>query len=145
VPAIFALTPTGQGAVLISSDGSIAAPVGTFQGSRPVKRGEYIQIYATGLGGVTNQPQTGRTPTGLATTLTTPAVGIACDQFTPDATCQIPPSFSGLAPGLVGLYQINVAVPAYVRTGPAVPLSLWFGTFGTPGQLSSNTVTIAIE
>ena len=33
-------------------------------------------------------------------------------------------SFAGAAPGFVGLYQINVAVPTTTFTGPAVPLQI---------------------
>ncbi|OFW39398.1 MAG: hypothetical protein A3J28_02560 [Acidobacteria bacterium RIFCSPLOWO2_12_FULL_60_22] len=47
--------------------------------------------------------------------------------------------FSGMAPGFVGLWQINAEVPASVTPGPAVPLVV------TAGGVSSNTVTIAVE
>jgi uncharacterized protein (TIGR03437 family) len=46
--------------------------------------------------------------------------------------------FSGLAPGYIGLWQVNVAVPAGV-TGNAVPVRIIIN--GTP----SNTVTVAIR
>ncbi len=48
-------------------------------------------------------------------------------------------TFSGLAPGFVGLYQVNVEVPASVTPGGAVPVVLTIK--GAP----SNTVTIAVE
>ncbi|MBI2815557.1 MAG: hypothetical protein HYX72_01315 [Acidobacteria bacterium] len=47
--------------------------------------------------------------------------------------------FSGMAPGFVGLWQINAEVPQNVTPGPAVPLVI------TAGGVSSNTVTIAVE
>ena len=47
--------------------------------------------------------------------------------------------FSGMAPGYVGLWQINAEVPANVTPGPAVSLTI------TAGGVSSNTVTIAVE
>jgi uncharacterized protein (TIGR03437 family) len=47
--------------------------------------------------------------------------------------------FSGLAPGFVGLYQVNVTVPANAPSGSAVPLVL------TINGVASNTVTIAIQ
>jgi uncharacterized protein (TIGR03437 family) len=50
-----------------------------------------------------------------------------------------PVSFSGLAPGAVGLYQVNVRVPASAASGPAVPLIL------SIGGVISNTVTIAVQ
>ena len=45
---------------------------------------------------------------------------------------------SGLAPGFVGLNQVNVQVPDGVTPGDAVPLVL------TIGGVTSNTVTVAI-
>jgi minor extracellular serine protease Vpr len=50
-----------------------------------------------------------------------------------------PLKFSGMAPGYVGLWQINADVPASVAPSSAVPLSVSIG--GT----SSNTVTIAVQ
>jgi uncharacterized protein (TIGR03437 family) len=46
--------------------------------------------------------------------------------------------FSGLAPGLVGVYQVNAVVPYNSATGDGVPLTISIG--GT----TSNTVTIAV-
>ena len=47
--------------------------------------------------------------------------------------------FAGLAPGFVGLYQVNVQIPVGVTPGPAVPLVL--SQSGVP----SNTVTLAVK
>jgi len=47
--------------------------------------------------------------------------------------------FSGLAPGFVGLWQINAEVPQDVTLGSAVPLQI------SAGGVSSNTVTIAVQ
>ena len=51
----------------------------------------------------------------------------------------ITPDFVGLTPNFVGLYQINVRVPAQVERGNAVPLYLNFGA-----QVS-NRVNLAIQ
>ena len=48
-------------------------------------------------------------------------------------------TFSGLAPGFVGLYQVNVVVPTDVQPGPEVELSL------TQNGVPSNTVTVAVQ
>ncbi len=48
-------------------------------------------------------------------------------------------SFSGLAPGQVGLYQVNARVPDDAPSGDAVPLVL-----SIEGAVS-NTVTIAVR
>jgi len=135
-PAIFATNGagTGQGAVVIASSGVLAAPVGASPGSQPVARNDYLAIYCTGLGAVNNTPADGApapSTNPLATTLATPTVTIG----------GVPATvlYSGLAPGLVGLYQVNVQVPANAPTGSAVNLAI------TVGSLTSNTVTVAVQ
>ena len=48
-------------------------------------------------------------------------------------------SFSGPAPGLVGVYQVNIIVPANAPVSDAVPLAL------SIGGLDSNKVTLAVQ
>ena len=100
--------------------------------ARPVHPGEYISIFCTGLGAVTNQPPTGAaTPSSpLATTVATATVRIGA--------IDVAPSFSGLAPGFVGLYQVNVQIPANAPIGNQVPVSI------TISGVTSNVVTIAV-
>jgi uncharacterized protein (TIGR03437 family) len=134
-PALFTTNEggTGQASTLIAGTASIAAPTDAFSGSRPAKIGDYISIYATGLGDVSNRPGPGAAgPVNpLATTLATPTVTVGGVQGTV--------SYSGLAPGYVGLYQINVQVPDGAPTGPNVPIVL------TIGGVPSNTATIAVD
>ena len=47
--------------------------------------------------------------------------------------------FAGLAPGFIGLYQVNVRLPASAPSGDAVGVSLRIG------GAESNVVTIAVE
>ena len=47
--------------------------------------------------------------------------------------------FSGLTPGLVGLYQINVLVPPNAPIGASVPVVV------SIGSATSNTATIAVQ
>jgi len=47
--------------------------------------------------------------------------------------------YAGFTPGFVGLYQVNVRVPAGVTAGNAVALVL------TQNGVPSNTVTIAVQ
>jgi len=49
-----------------------------------------------------------------------------------------PVIFAGLAPGYVGLYQVNVQVPEGVAAGDAVPVILSTGAV-------SNAVTISVR
>jgi uncharacterized protein (TIGR03437 family) len=134
-PALFTTNEggTGQASTLVAGTASLAAPQDAFPGSRPARIGEYISIYATGLGDVSNRPAPGAASPAspLATTLTTPTVTVGGVPATV--------SFSGLAPGYVGLYQINVQVPSGAPTGPNVPIVL------TIGGVPSNTATIAVD
>lgn len=79
--------------------------------ANPAKRGQAIQIYANGLGPVSNQPATGEpaSSTKLSQTTTTPVVMVG------GQPAQV--LFSGLAPGFPGLYQLNVIVPASATAG----------------------------
>lgn len=135
-PGIFSLyrDGKGQGAVQIANSNVFAAPAGyAGQPARPANRGEYITIYCTGLGDVTNRPGSGvpASSNPLSVALTTPTVTIGGQPAVV--------SFSGLTPGFVGLCQINVRVPADAPSGDAVPLTV------TQAGIQSNTVTIAIQ
>jgi uncharacterized protein (TIGR03437 family) len=128
-PGIFSLNSqgTGQGAILDSAYKVVDA-------SNPATAGSsYIQIYATGLGAVSNQPASGSPALAvpLSQTTATPTVAIG------DAPATV--IFSGLAPTLVGVYQINALVPVGSAIGIAVPVSISIG--GVP----SNTVTMAVN
>ena len=119
------------------SEGS--APLSIFNtarsvpGSRPAKPGESVAIYCTGLGNVTNAPDPGAPALSnpLSHTLGTPVVTLG--------GAKVSTTFSGLAPGFVGLYQVNMQIPAGVAGGSAVPLVLMIG------GVSSNTATIAVQ
>jgi minor extracellular serine protease Vpr len=52
---------------------------------------------------------------------------------------EAPVVFSGLAPGFVGLYQVDVIIPDASATGRAIPVSM------DVGGASSDVVTIAVE
>jgi uncharacterized protein (TIGR03437 family) len=128
-PGIFSMdsSGTGQGAVVVYPTMSVAA-AGT-----PAARGGYVSIYCTGLGAVSNQPATGSAAPSdpLSMTLTQPTVSIGGVQSTV--------TYSGLAPGFTGLYQVNVLVASTVPVGNAVPVVL------TIGNVPSNSVTIAVK
>jgi len=92
-----------------------------------------LQIFCTGLGPVRNQPPTGSSApfVPLSYTTTVPVVtigGVAADV-----------QFHGLAPGYVGLYQVNAAVPAGVGSNDAVPVVI------SVAGVESNPVTIAVR
>ena len=75
----------------------------------PATAGETVLIYCTGLGFVVAPlPANGVAATGQHT-MNTPTVTIG--------GANAPVSFSGLAPGYVGLYQVNAQVPAGLAAG----------------------------
>ena len=125
-PGIFSMNGegSGQGAILNSRYQLVDS-------SNPAQVGDVIQIYCTGLGAVTNEPATGSPALSspLSYTTTTPTVTIA----------GIPAKvlFSGLAPGDVGLYQVNAQIPSGITPGLAVMVSM------SIGGANSNAVTIA--
>jgi uncharacterized protein (TIGR03437 family) len=77
----------------------------------PARRGQVVSLYANGLGAVVNQPPSGEAAPSdpLATTRTAPEVTVGSRRT--DVL------FTGLAPGFVGLYQINVQLAADTPTG----------------------------
>lgn len=79
--------------------------------SNAARRGNTIVLYANGLGPVSNTPASGdpAAASPLSKTTTTPVVMIGGQQ------AQV--TFSGLVPGLPGLYQMNVVVPSATPTG----------------------------
>jgi uncharacterized protein (TIGR03437 family) len=132
-PAIFTVNQqgSGQGAILIANTALLAGSPGS--GSRAALKGEYISIFCTGLGAVSNQPATGAAATAdpLSHTTTTPTVTIGGV----DATV----TYSGLAPGFAGLYQVNAQVPGGAPAGGTVAVVMKIG------GSTSNTVTIAVQ
>ena len=137
-PGIFTLDATGkgQGAVLIANSATIAMPHSTTLPSQPAKGGEYISIYATGLGPVKLDVAPGQAA---------PLDKLANAKLVVDVLIDgksVPVTFAGLAPGYTGLYQVNAQVPATVVTRDAVPVQVVVH-LPDGSSVSSNIVTIA--
>lgn len=142
-PGIFTASQDGQGAALaVNQDGSINGP------SNPAARGSVVVFYGTGQGATSPMIATGQAAPGgpLANTTAQPTTnqseclrqGFVCALVGAKvATVQ----YSGLAPGFVGLWQLNVQIPPdeTTLTGDAVPVLVFLH-----GR-SSNLVTIAIR
>ncbi|MGA2213510.1 MAG: hypothetical protein ABSH31_09565 [Bryobacteraceae bacterium] len=95
--------------------------------SHPIHRksGSALVIYLTGLG---------LTAPAVATGQPAPSSPLSYSTVQPTVTLggvNLPVLFSGLAPGLVGVDQINVSVPTNVPTGMAVPLVIADGIIST--------------
>ena len=94
-------------ALVVRADGSRVTP------QTPAKPGDEVQIYAVGLG-LTTEPDGDAVPSPQSVRI----LGISFDArpnalpSRPSATTVLSqPTFAGLIPGYVGLYQINVIVP----------------------------------
>ena len=95
----------------------------------PAKPGETVLIYCTGLGAVSSPPADGAAGNGEPTTIT-PTITIG------GVSAIV--SFSGLAPGFAGLYQINVEVPDGLSSGNQPVLVMLAGA-------SSNSVFLPVQ
>jgi uncharacterized protein (TIGR03437 family) len=126
-PGIFMLgSSTTQGIVVHTSDFSLVT------NSSPARPGEYLGVYATGLGPLDTPIQAGQPAPGdsLIRTLQNPVVTLG--NTTPAIT------FSGLAPTLVAVYQVNIQVPTNMAPGN---YTLTFAS----GGIVSNTATVPVS
>jgi uncharacterized protein (TIGR03437 family) len=127
-PGTFALgAPEGGQGAIVNLAGIVV------DANSPAHAGDYLQIYANGLGPVSNPPKTG----GAA--VATPLSSLIGNLSVTIGGVSAPVSFAGLAPGFIGLYQVNVQVPQGVAAGDAVPVIL------SIGGSASNTVTISVR
>jgi uncharacterized protein (TIGR03437 family) len=123
-PSVF-LTSVGSEinipTVVRNDDNELVTP------SHPIHResGTDLVIYLTGLGGTSPAVPTGQpAPSNpLAYTLVQPTVTLG--------GVELPVLFAGLAPGLVGVDQINVSVPFNVPVGMSVALVITEGNIST--------------
>jgi uncharacterized protein (TIGR03437 family) len=88
-----------------------------------VHAGDYIEIYCTGLGAT-------QTEGSFQQTVFTPTVFLGA--------APLQPVYSGLAPGYLGLYQVDVQVPAGLAAG-AQPLIL------EVNLQHSNTISVTVQ
>jgi uncharacterized protein (TIGR03437 family) len=106
-PGIFEFSDSGhQSAAATDASGVLLTQ------ANPANRGQTIVLYVNGLGPVDHQPPSGEPtpfPPPLAQTTVLPTVTIGNIAAHVD--------FSGLSPGWVGLYQVNVDVPPNAPTG----------------------------
>jgi uncharacterized protein (TIGR03437 family) len=135
-PGIFTVLQNGKGqGAILNQDYSQNGDPQSILGASPAPRGSVIQIYATGAGDTTPSLMPGEPAPAngnpLIQTNVQPTVTIGGVQ------AQV--TFSGLAPGFVGLWQINAQIPQAVQPGNAVPLVI------SAGGITSNTVTIAVN
>ncbi|HEY7390369.1 MAG TPA: hypothetical protein VH640_17770, partial [Bryobacteraceae bacterium] len=117
-----------------TNNGNVADALDTsfhvISASNPAIPGNYIQLYANGLGPVTNTPADGFAPSANATTTQTCSVTIG------GQPAQV--AFCGQPQGLA-VYQVNVQVPTGLSAGNQ-PITISVG-----GQTSPNGITIPVQ
>ncbi len=124
-PGIFAL-PGGAGAVL-NQDGTLNAVL------NPARRGSVLQVFVTGLGAVAPSVDTGAAAPASPLSRAVAPLTAALD----GRAAQV--LFAGLAPGFIGLGQVNVLIPAALAPNAAAQLVM------RAAGLDSNAVPVAIQ
>jgi uncharacterized protein (TIGR03437 family) len=136
-PGVFTMNATGSGqAVALNQDYSRNS------NTRPAARGSYLIVYATGQGRQLLDATTRqllRPPSGYPAPANGPLHVTAELPTMTIGGVQAQVDFSGLAPGLVGLWQLNVLIPNNAPTGAAVPLLI------TSGELGSRATAVAVN
>jgi uncharacterized protein (TIGR03437 family) len=115
-PEIFTISPAQAG--IANQDNTLNTA------SNPASRGAVIVIYGTGFGAVGSSGGVSPVRAPLSVVI---------------GGSTLAPLFAGLAPGVVGLYQVNVALPSSMPPGLALPLYL------KQGNASSAPVTVAVQ
>jgi uncharacterized protein (TIGR03437 family) len=100
--------------------------------ARPARPGETMVLYGVGFGPVTPDDGAGDVVQHDNTLV------LPFQVFFGGTPAQV--SYSGLAPGSVGLYQFNVVVPATAPGGDAVPL-----TFAVNGSVGQQVLFTAVQ
>jgi uncharacterized protein (TIGR03437 family) len=123
-PAIFADPSTNQAAIF-HSDGSYVNQ------ANPSTRDEHLMMFASGLG----LPAGATVPPGAAAPSNPPVQLSGVEVFFGDtrySQAAIIVNWAGLAPGLVGVYQINLTVPGNHLKGDALPVTVKVGGVSSP-------------
>ena len=119
-PAIY------SGAVVHNQDYSLV------DAARPLAPNEHAFFYASGVGRVANEPVTGAAAPAFPLASTIAAVQVTLAGI----SCDVP--FAGMAPGFVGVYQVNFRAPANAPSGLQ-------DLIVTVGSVSSPAVKVAVR
>jgi uncharacterized protein (TIGR03437 family) len=129
-PSVFVIDAAraGQGLVLIGNSSTLAMPATSGYNSSPAVQGQYLSIFATGLGNVL----------GTAPALAQNSVKVWIGGI------PVTPAFVGSAQSGNGVFQIIAKVPSGILAGPLVPLYVEVDVAG--GNIyPSNQVQVAVN
>jgi len=131
-PAVFTTDESGCGQAAALN----IAPDGTFSLNSPANSaapGDFVAVFGTGFGQSLLPPPADGTPPAGAEQLENSG------GFTMNGGSLFSLQYFGLAPGLIGLDQANLQIPADMRQGCAVPLAI------AGASLLSPTVTVSVS
>lgn len=137
-PELFMYGSTNRGVILLGPSSELTKLDNQAVVAQSIQAGETLTIYANGLGDFRgNVPVGTRVPSGAPILLNHPIRVML-------GGIEIDPAFAGLAPGAVGLSQLNIVLPRGVPTGPAIPLYIQV-VLPDGTVIESNEVTVAIN
>lgn len=133
VPGVFTQNQSGSGpgAILVQPAGSTKTAMNT--AANPAHAGDALLIFCTGLGTVTPKVTAG------SVAPSSPPAKIDNDLSVTVGGHDAQVLFAGLAPGFVGLYQVNVTVPSGIAASDDVPVLMM------EAGATSAPVTIALK
>jgi uncharacterized protein (TIGR03437 family) len=122
-PALFQQAPGI--AIATRPDGSLIGP------ASPARPGDWIILYATGLGQTNPEIRYGEVPRAAArlARMDLLRVHVAGSTLPPEAL-----AYAGVAPGFAGLYQVNLKLPDNLPANPEIRLQL--GEHSSPAGVS---------
>jgi uncharacterized protein (TIGR03437 family) len=121
-PSVFVDPSSGQAAIYYT-DGSPVTP------QHAAARDQRLVLYAAGLGSTNSAVPAGQPSPANATTTQPVSVYFGNPGYSQSA---IVLEWSGLAPGLIGVYQINLYVPGTHMKGDRLPVTIRVGGVSSP-------------
>jgi uncharacterized protein (TIGR03437 family) len=138
VPVLFQMDASGRGLATIAGTNEIAMETTDGIPSRPALRAENLTIHASGLGEVVDGVAAGTSAPLNRQVSSKNQIKLVIGDI------EIDPQFAGLAPGTIGVYQVNAQVPSGAPAGVSIPLYLKV-TLADGTIVRSNIVTMAID
>lgn len=125
-PGLFATGTGGTGQVAaLNQDNTVNSS------SNPAARGSVIQLFGTGAGVIPSAPPDGAVVGGQTNTPFRPQVNIN-GRFVNDSDIV----YSGLTPGAIALWQINVRIPDTVAPNNTVPIAIRYRDAASQARLT---------
>jgi uncharacterized protein (TIGR03437 family) len=132
-PAFYTLNAQGTGQIAaLNQDGTVNGP------GNPAARGSYISLFGTGIGRVDGAPPDGDAASGPLPATGHPLIAMSPGGAVSDSDIQ----YWGLAPGLPGVWQLNMRIPETVPPGSAVQIAFfwqdWASNDGPSGKVQTS-------